>query len=128
MGADPTSPCAQLEHLADLLRNRVNIQWNPSIGRPKIAEDIEKTDSEEIALGWKGPWDLHRDLGLCGLGQCLPWDTGRTVRSPAPIPTRAGRAAWHQEGPGCWKSLGGIETRVGNTQKQHTSAGTVDAG
>ena len=36
---------------------------------------------------------------------------GRRVRSPAPSPTRAGRAAWHQEGPGLWKSLWGIETK-----------------
>ena len=42
---------------------------------------------------------------------CLPQDTGRRVRSPAPSPTRAGRAAWHQEGPGFWKLLGGIEMK-----------------
>ena len=42
---EPSSPCAQLEHLPDLLRNRVNIQQNPSlyeVWRPKIIEDIEK--------------------------------------------------------------------------------------
>ena len=53
MGADPSSPCAQLEHLADLLRNGVNSQQNPSlyeVWRP-IVEDIEKTDSEEIVQG-----------------------------------------------------------------------------
>ena len=45
MGAEPSSPCAQLEHLANLLRNRVNSQWNPSlykVWRQKIAEDSEK--------------------------------------------------------------------------------------
>ena len=31
MGAESTSPCAWVEHLADLLRNRVNSQWYPSI-------------------------------------------------------------------------------------------------
>ena len=43
--AKPSFPCAQLEHLADLLRNRVNSQWNPSlyeVWRQKILEDIEK--------------------------------------------------------------------------------------
>ena len=65
---------------------------------------------------------------LWPLAQHLSQDTGRRVRLPIPSTTRAGRAAWHQEGPGCWKSLGGIETRVGNTQKQHTSTGTLDAG
>ena len=49
---------------------------------------------------------------LCpGSAQRLPWDIGRRVKVPAPSPIRAGRAAWHQEGPGCWKSLGGIETK-----------------
>ena len=50
---EPSSPCAKLEHLADLLRNRVNSQQNPSlyeVWRPKIVEDIEK-QREEIALG-----------------------------------------------------------------------------
>ena len=45
MGVDPSSPCAQLEHVASHLRNRVNSQQNPSlceVWRPKIAEDIEK--------------------------------------------------------------------------------------
>ena len=45
MGAEPSSPCAQLEHLANLLSNRVNSQWNPSlyeVWRPKIVEDIQK--------------------------------------------------------------------------------------
>ena len=44
VGAQPSSLCAQLKELADLLRNRVNSQWNPSlyeVWRPKIVEDIE---------------------------------------------------------------------------------------
>ena len=44
-----------------------------------------------------------------GLGPAVGY--GRRVRSPATSLTRAGRAAWHQEGPGCWKLLGGIETK-----------------
>ena len=39
VGAEPSSPCAQLEHIADLLRNRVNSQQNPSlyeVWRPKL--------------------------------------------------------------------------------------------
>ena len=58
-----------------------------------------------------------RRLGDCtgmvrSLGSALGprvQDMGRRVRSPAPSPTRAGRAAWHQEGPACWKSLWGLE-------------------
>ena len=41
----------------------------------------------------------------------LQQDTGRRVRSPAPSPTREGRANKHQEGPRCWMSLGGIEMK-----------------
>ena len=52
----------------------------------------------------------------------LPQDMRRRIRSP----TRAGRAARNQEGPGCWKWLGGIETKW-ETQRQYTSTGTVDA-
>ena len=43
--AEPTFPYARVEHLANLLRNRVNSQWNPSlyeVWRQKIVEDIEK--------------------------------------------------------------------------------------
>ena len=49
----------------------------------------------------------------------LQQDTGRRVRSPAPSPTRPGRAAHYQEGPGCWKSLGGTE------MKQETHRGSI---
>ena len=48
MGAEPSSPNAQLEHLADLLRNRVNSQ----VWRPKIVEDIEKQTVRR--LHWVG--------------------------------------------------------------------------
>ena len=54
VGAESTSPCAQVEHLANLLRNRVNSQWYTSIcedWRPKIEEDIEKSDGETIKHG-----------------------------------------------------------------------------
>ena len=47
MGEESTSPCTQAEHLADLLRNRVNSQQYSRIyedWRPKIVKDIEKSD------------------------------------------------------------------------------------
>ena len=50
-----SSPCAQLEHLADLLRNRVNRLQNPGlyeVWRPKIVEDIEKLTV--MRLHWDG--------------------------------------------------------------------------
>ena len=51
---ESTYPCAQVKNLADLLRNRVNSQRYPSIyedQRPKIVEDIEKSESETIKPG-----------------------------------------------------------------------------
>ena len=48
---------------------------------------------------------------LWPLAQHLPQDTWKRVRSSAPSPTKAGRASWHQEGPGCLKSLGGIKMK-----------------
>ena len=58
VGVEPSSPCAQLEHLADLLRNRVNSQWNPSlyeVWRPKIVDDIEKQMVRRLCWDSKVP-------------------------------------------------------------------------
>ena len=47
VGAESTSPCTWVKHLADLLRNRVNSQQYSRIyedWRPKIVKDIEKSD------------------------------------------------------------------------------------
>ena len=55
---EPSSPCAKLEHLADLLRNRVNSQWNPSlyeVWRPKTSEDIEKQMVRRLCWDGKVP-------------------------------------------------------------------------
>ena len=54
MGAESTSPCAHVKQLADFLRNRVNSQWYSSIyedWRPKIVQDIQKSDGETIKPG-----------------------------------------------------------------------------
>ena len=76
VGVESTSPCTQVKHLADLLRNEANSQQYPSVyedRRPKSIEDTEKTDGKGIASGKKGPWDQHGDQGDC---------------SPRPMPTR----------------------------------------
>ena len=85
MGVEPSSPCAQLEHLADLPRNRVISQRNPSlheVWRQKIAEDIEKQTVRRVC------WDT-KVLGICAgtkAAAAPAWrlfqDTGRTVRRP----------------------------------------------
>ena len=59
MGAESTSPCTQVKHLANLLKNKANSQQYPSVyedRRPKSIEDTEKTDGKGIASGQKGPW------------------------------------------------------------------------
>ena len=58
MGVEHSSPCAQLEHLANLLRNRVNNQQNPrlyEVLRQKIAEDIEKQTMRRVHWDGKVP-------------------------------------------------------------------------
>ena len=53
MGPESTSPWAPVKHLADL-RNTANSQQYSSIyedRRPKIVEDIEKSDGEIIKPG-----------------------------------------------------------------------------
>ena len=42
------------------------------------------------------------------------------------LPCQTGRIEWHQDGPGCLKSLGGIK-EVADAQGQCSPAETVDA-
>ena len=82
MGAESTSPCTQVKHLADLLRNKANSQQYPSVyedRRPKSIENAEKTDGKRIASGQKGPWNQRRDQG--GFSRR---PTGPTCGTPLP--------------------------------------------
>ena len=68
MGAESTSLCTWVKHIANLLRNKANSQQCPRVyedRRPKSIEDTEKTDSKGIASGQKGPWNQHGDQGNC---------------------------------------------------------------
>ena len=114
VGVEPSSPCVQLECLANLLRNRVNSQRHPNlyeVWRQKIAEDIKKQTVRRLCWDGKVPGICAGTRDAAPLAQRPLQDTARRVRAPAPSPTRARRAAWHQEVPGCWKSLGDIETK-----------------
>ena len=74
MGAQPSSFFSQLEHLANLLRNTVNSQWNPSlyeIWKQKIAEDIEKQMVRRLYWDSKVP-------GICS--------GTRAAAAPSPAP------------------------------------------
>ena len=112
MGAESTSPCTQVKHLANLLRNKVNSQQHPSIyedRRPKSIEDSEKTDSNGLLQDNKVPGTstgtrvtvapglapARAATGLLGESQ---------VNGYLPCQTRLEQ---HQERPGCLKSQGG---------------------
>ena len=58
VGVEPSSPCVQLECLANLLRNRVNSQRHPNlyeVWRQKIAEDIKKQTVRRLCWDGKVP-------------------------------------------------------------------------
>ena len=81
MGAEFTSPCTQVKHLANLLRSKANSQQYPSVyedKRPKNIEDTEKTDGKGIASGQKGPWDQLGDQGDCSPRPGTCWAYCRT--------------------------------------------------
>ena len=103
MGAESTSPCTRVNHLADLLRNKANIQQYPSIyenRRPKSIEDTEKTDGKGIASGQKGPWDRRGDQGSCSP---RPMPTGPTAgllgesQVNAPSPAKQGLSSTQRD-------------------------------
>ena len=103
-----------MKHLADLLTNRVNSQWYPSIyedWRPKIIEDIEKSDGKERASGQQSPWDQW------GPGQLkpqtwgppgLPQGSWERARSTAPSPAKQGLSSTKRDlyAWSCWGEYG----------------------
>ena len=93
MGAEFTSPCTQVKHLANLLRNKVSRQQYPSIyedKRPKIIEDTEKTDGNGIASGQKGPWDQCGDQGDCSPRPAPAQPAAGLLELTAPSPAKQG--------------------------------------
>ena len=69
MGVEPNSPCANLEHLGDLLKKRVYSQQNHSIyevWRPKIAEAIGKQTVRRLRWDGNVPGICAGDQGCCG--------------------------------------------------------------
>ena len=112
MGAESTSFCTWVKHLADLLRNKTNSQQYPSIyedRRSKSTEDTEKTDGKGIASGQKGPWDQHEDQGNCSPRPAPAGPaTGLLGESQANDSLLCQtRLQQHHERPGCLKSRGG---------------------
>ena len=109
----------------------MNSQWNPSlyeVWRQKIAEDVEKQVVRRVCWDSKVPGICARTKVAVPLAWHVPQDTWRKVRSPAPSPSRAGRAARAPEGTWILEVPGGNRDKVGDTQRQYTFAGTVDAG
>ena len=93
MGAESTSPCTQVKHLADLLRSKAKSQQYPSIyedRRPKSIEDTEKTDDKGMLQDKKVPGTsagtrvtASPGLRLPGLPQDFWERAGLTAPSPA---------------------------------------------
>ena len=112
MGAESTSLCTWVKHLADLLRNKVNSQQHPSVyedRRPKSIEVTEKTDSKGIASGQKCPWGQHGDQGNCSprpapAGPATGLLGDSCANGSLPCQTRLEE---HRERPGCLKLQGG---------------------
>ena len=129
MGAEPISPCTQFEDLADLLRNRVNSQRNPSlyeVWRQKIKDDIEKQMVRRLHWDGKVAGICMRTKAAMPPAWHLPQDPWRSqITSSLPYQSREGSTApggtWVLEVPG------GNTDEVGDTQRCCSPAGTVDA-
>ena len=92
----------------------MNIQQNPNcmkFGGQKLLRTLKIQMVRRLRQEAKVPGICVVTKAAAAPSWHLLQDTGRRVRSPAPSPTRAGRAVWHQEEPGCWKPLGQIETK-----------------
>ena len=114
LGAESTSPCTWVKHLANLLRNKVNSQQYPSVyedRRPKSTEDTKKTDGKGIASGQKGPWDQGREQDTCSPRPAPRWPAAGFLvesRVNSSLPCQK-RLEQHLEKPSCLKSQGGEE-------------------
>ena len=89
MGVELTSPCAWVEHLADLLRNRVNSQWYPSIDedwRSKLYRTLKNQRVRRVLQDNKVPETsagtrATADPGPAPIGS---WERARSRLPPMP--------------------------------------------
>ena len=95
MGVEASSPCAQLEDLADLLRNRVNNQLNPSlyeVWRQKIAEDNEEQTVRRVHWDSKVPGICIGTKATGALpGACCRIQGGELDHQLPPLPEQGGQ-------------------------------------
>ena len=92
MGAEPTSPYAQVEQLTNLLKNRVNSQWNPSVhGRleAKTIENIEKQTIRRLYWDNKVP-GTRAGTRAAAAPSLVPQDPWMRAKSTAPSPAKQG--------------------------------------
>ena len=130
---EPSSLYVQLEHIADLPTNRVNSQRNPSlyeVWRQEITEDNEKQTVRrmrwdgkvpEICFGTKAS-AAPRSTPAAGYGG------GELQDQLPPLPEQGGQPCTRRDLGAESQVTGGSRDEVGDTQRQYTPAGTVDAG
>ena len=86
MGAEPTCPCAQMEHIADLLKNRVNSKQNPSsyeVWKSKIAEDIKRwMNTSPLSYSTS---DMHHIQDKVGIGKTSKHTGGKNPPKNEPL-------------------------------------------
>ena len=113
--------CTQRGHLADILKNRMNSQWNPSfyeVWKPITVKEVEKQMVRKLRWDSKvsGTWAGTKAAGVQDLAPgsvaapgALEESQISDCNSATPSPTRAGKAARHQKTPGYFKLLGRIK-------------------
>ena len=107
VGAEPTSPCAQVEHLASLLRNRTNVSQHIWRLEAKIVDNIEKQVVRRLLWDGEVPGTSSGTRAAVAHGQCLPRDSWKRAKSTAPSSakqsgTRMDLDAWSSWGEQRW--------------------------
>ena len=130
-GTQPSSPCAQLEHLSNLLRNRVNSQWNSSlyeVWRPKIAQDIENLTVRQLH------WDSKIPGIFAGTKADEAWPSPAPAtgyreesQSTSSLPYQSRKGSPAPGGSWVVEVAGRNTDKVGDTHRRYTSSGPVDA-
>ena len=114
---ESTSLCVQVDHLADLLRERVNSQMYTSIyerWRPKLYRTLKNYTVRRVLWDYKVPGTIAGTRvaaapGPAGVGPAAEFLGESQVNSS--LPCQIGRLEQHQDGPGCLMLLGRRKTK-----------------
>ena len=96
LGAESTSPCIRVTHLADLLRNKANSQQYPSVYEDRRLKSIEDTKKQMVGgllQDKKVPGTSTGTRASAAPGPCLPGlpqDSWGRAEIAAPSPAKQG--------------------------------------